>query len=127
MFVGYQLLRAISELQRRGVSAGDLRLSDVWVDSTLWLRLRPRLSGSLCPAPPSSPERARTEREELGRRPETERRGREAEGRSGPEREQGGEAERRREGVEEDVLQSLSLLTQVGDMGAGPGLCWDTG
>ncbi|KAF0314074.1 WD repeat-containing protein 81 [Amphibalanus amphitrite] len=51
VFVGYQLLRALAELRRRGVPAGDLRLSDVWVDSTLWLRVRPRLAGSLCSLP----------------------------------------------------------------------------
>ncbi|XP_043241028.1 WD repeat-containing protein 81-like [Amphibalanus amphitrite] len=51
VFVGYQLLRALAELRRRGVPAGDLRLSDVWVDSTLWLRVRPRLAGALCSLP----------------------------------------------------------------------------
>ena len=98
MFVGYQLLRAISELRRGGVTCGDLRLSDVWVDGTLWLRLRPRLAGCLCPAP----ERAAEQR---GRAPETERRRRT-------------EAERWEEEIE-DRAQSLSELTQV-----GTALCW---
>ena len=97
MFVGYQLLRAISDLHRVGVPCGDLRLGDVWVDGTLWLRLRPRLADCLCPAP----ERAAQQRGGVVETGETE----------------GGsrtEAERWEEEEFEDKGQSLSELTQVG-------------
>ena len=121
VFVGYQLLRAMSELRRRGVAAGDIRLSDVWVDSTLWLRLRPRLPGSLCRAALPA-ERVGRAAEELNRVAEagrgSETRRRKIEGRSGTE---GAEAERWEEeqlpaedGDHEEMMRSLSRLTQVG-------------
>ena len=48
LFILYQILRAIQQCHDMGVSVGDLRLSDILIDSKLWVQVAPVHLGHSC-------------------------------------------------------------------------------